>query len=321
MPALASSRAQVSPNQKYRVYFDAEFPSDSVLFVNGILKRTILQTLDPASSPADAGYPYIYADMWRGARLQPNGASVHGVEYLNGRISPVQSLEHILFEEILLDRNPSRLMSLSSVRFVVTALSPASKRWAGPGFTEVLSSKELNLRILEVQDTLPRATIVDGAVRILGEFEEQLHALLQAPADASIVVAALSSGAAAVPTRSTPTTFHSVELTRPRPERFEANGVATNSRQLLLINESYLPGWRATVNGQDVPILRANARFMAVPLPKGEFGATVIFSVDSWRSGLAVSTLGVGAISALLVFGWRRNLKRQRTHRPNNSPK
>ncbi|MGK0171709.1 MAG: putative membrane protein YfhO, partial [Gammaproteobacteria bacterium] len=93
------------------------------------------------------------------------------------------------------------------------------------------------------------------------------------------------------------------------------------TQQLLLINESYLPRWRATVNGQDVPVLRANARFMAVPLPKGEFRAIVTFSVDSWRSGLAVSTLGVGAIAALLIFGWRRNLNRQRTHRSNISAK
>lgn len=49
---------------------------------------------------------------------------------------------------------------------------------------------------------------------------------------------------------------------------------------MLVIPDSYYPGWRATVNGEPKPVYRANINFRAVPLPAGE--SHVIFNYDPW---------------------------------------
>jgi uncharacterized membrane protein YfhO len=37
----------------------------------------------------------------------------------------------------------------------------------------------------------------------------------------------------------------------------------------LVLNDPYHPWWRASVDGRDAPILRANVLFRAVPVPAG----------------------------------------------------
>ncbi len=63
------------------------------------------------------------------------------------------------------------------------------------------------------------------------------------------------------------------------PTRVELE-VNLNSDAVVVLNDSYYPGWRATVNGEPKPVYRANINFRAVPLPAGE--SHVIFNYDPW---------------------------------------
>ncbi len=52
--------------------------------------------------------------------------------------------------------------------------------------------------------------------------------------------------------------------------------VSSNQPALLFLSDNYFPGWKATVNGKEVKIYRANYTFRAVVIPAGH--ATVEFS-------------------------------------------
>jgi hypothetical protein len=80
---------------------------------------------------------------------------------------------------------------------------------------------------------------------------------------------------------------------------------------LLLLTDSYYPGWRAYVDGKEEPILRGNYLFRAVPVPAGKHTVEFVYAADSFKLGLAIS--GVTAGLLLLLAGARlfARLKRE----------
>lgn len=77
-----------------------------------------------------------------------------------------------------------------------------------------------------------------------------------------------------------------------QPNRVEVETQAEQP-QLLYLSDNFFPGWKATVDGKDVPILRANYTFRAVSLSEGKH--VVIFQYDpiSFKIGLAISLLSI----------------------------
>ena len=73
------------------------------------------------------------------------------------------------------------------------------------------------------------------------------------------------------------------------------------SRQILVISESYHPGWRATVDGAATKPIPAYGDFLAVPVHRGRHEVAFLFDPESLRVGKSISVAGV--ILAFLVFG------------------
>jgi len=79
----------------------------------------------------------------------------------------------------------------------------------------------------------------------------------------------------------------------PNEVRIEA---ALDRPGFLVVHDVYYPGWRAYLNGLEVPILRANHAFRAVHLGKGRHEVRFVYAPRSFAVGWRVS-----AVSALLV--------------------
>ena len=75
--------------------------------------------------------------------------------------------------------------------------------------------------------------------------------------------------------------------------------VDTPADAYLVLSEVWYPGWRATVDGQPAPVLRANYAFRAVRLGPGQHQVQLTFVPRSWTIGLAVSGL-----TALALIAW-----------------
>jgi hypothetical protein len=80
--------------------------------------------------------------------------------------------------------------------------------------------------------------------------------------------------------------------------------VTSPAPALLMLSETYYPGWQATVDGQPVPILRADHVLRAVPIPAGEHLVELTFRPLSLFIGAIVSgvTATVILISLILVY-------------------
>jgi hypothetical protein len=75
---------------------------------------------------------------------------------------------------------------------------------------------------------------------------------------------------------------------------------------MLRVLESWDPGWRATVNGEPVPIYRADFLFMAVPVPAGPCEVRFAYRPASLRRGFVLSALGLAGILACFLPMRRR---------------
>ena len=90
------------------------------------------------------------------------------------------------------------------------------------------------------------------------------------------------------------------------PEEFAVVAV-TPAPAYLVLAEVWYPGWRAWLDGIEVPIYRADFAFRAVYLPApGEHTLVMRFDPWLWKAGLAVTGLTLLLAAWAGAFAWRR---------------
>jgi hypothetical protein len=96
----------------------------------------------------------------------------------------------------------------------------------------------------------------------------------------------------------------------PRIVSYEPGNVAIRVRAhcagLLVLTDSYYPGWKATVNGKDVRIHATDGAFRGVVIPQG--ASTVVFRYEpaSFHDGVVLTILGSIGVLALAASDLRR---------------
>jgi hypothetical protein len=84
---------------------------------------------------------------------------------------------------------------------------------------------------------------------------------------------------------------------------------------LLVYSDTYYVGWRAFVDGAEVPVLRANHAFKAVRVDPGSHHVRFVFDPPSFKLGTALTVVGLAIAAALC--GWSAvAVSRRRAGRP-----
>jgi hypothetical protein len=104
-------------------------------------------------------------------------------------------------------------------------------------------------------------------------------------------------------------TAHVVE---DHPERVEVE-VETNGPALLVLNDTFAPGWRASVDGAPAEILAANYLARGVWTPAGRHRVAFVYRTPGLVAGWVLAALGTVALAGSgAVARWRRS-RRVRT--------
>lgn len=100
-------------------------------------------------------------------------------------------------------------------------------------------------------------------------------------------------------------------LPAPRFTRLSPNAlsvaVATPIPALLILSETYYPGWQATVDGQSAPILRADYILRAIPVPAGQHTVELTFRPLSFIIGAFLSGLTVLILACYFILNYFRS--------------
>lgn len=129
-----------------------------------------------------------------------------------------------------------------------------------------------------------------------------------APAQGDAVerlVAAQDDATVIVETEEVPPTAPGAVLAASRaPEELRIEAEAPGAA-LLVVNDAYWPGWRAEVDGREVPVLPADVLVRAVAWPAGRHTLVMRYEPLEIRVGWGLSALGA-AITALLAIAAAR---------------
>jgi len=196
-------------------------------------------------------------------------------------------------------QNPN-IMNLLNIKYIV-----AAEGIRHPMFTPLLSQG--GVALYENRDVLPRAFLVGGYEVV--EDRERILAMLKSegfdPTEEILLESdpGFSSSAGAGPMRSASVTWEEYTANRIRLST-EAEGDA-----LLFLSNTYLPYWRAAVDGEERPVLRANYAFQAVAVPEGEHEVVFWYHSPPLAAAGAVSLVAVGI---LLVGGVASRARRRK---------
>jgi hypothetical protein len=211
---------------------------------------------------------------------------------------------------------------------------------AGPGLARVFPAGEPaegEVRAYAMGDPFPRAWVVhavevipddDAALARLGAdafdlrraavvaepFELALGAAhfpeCAAPEGSSPRIAALPgathSGKCVAPASAQPSSARILAYS-PHAITLEVDAAADG---LLVLSEVYYPGWRASLDGQPAPLVRADYLLRGVPVPAGRHTVRVWYAPASVRIGLVISGLTLVMIGGLGVCYIARRLRR-----------
>jgi hypothetical protein len=92
-------------------------------------------------------------------------------------------------------------------------------------------------------------------------------------------------------------------VVRYEPERVV---VRASGPGLLVLSDNWFPGWRASVDGRDVPVERVDYLFRGVRLGPGEHTVEFRYRPVSWRLGWIVSLVSLALLALALIAGTRR---------------
>ena len=195
-----------------------------------------------------------------------------------------------------------RMLDLLAFRFVVGRSKPAGKLLSslnqhGPHWRPVYRDPGPNpVGVYEHPRPLPRAYVSFQAVAAT-DGAAALDAI-STPGFEPRETVVVEGVATELP--STPEAIQPARITLFSPNEVVVE-VDTAAPGILVLTDTYYPGWRAEVAGEEVEILRANYLFRGIQLPAGNHQVTFRYAPASLSAGAAVSVVSLLLLSAGLL--------------------
>ena len=209
--------------------------------------------------------------------------------YHGAKLRLYQDFIDHLFRDPQTNRPNEQALDLLNTRYVV-----APQRL--PGYRVAYQDEQTGMFVLENQDALPRAFFV-GQTEVVSSPEETYDRLLSEDFNPR------KTALLPEPIDFDTTPLDSADTASAELQSYTANrivwSVETDAPRLLVVSELYYPaGWEATLDGEEVPIYRADHLLRAVPVPEGEHTLVMRFAPRSHTAGVWVS-----GISTVHVYG------------------
>ncbi|MEO6951971.1 MAG: YfhO family protein [Polyangia bacterium] len=210
------------------------------------------------------------------ASLRPNCGAEDGVSH-----SDAYSVFHTPGETALWSSLRTRPLALLQWTATSHALLRDWQVGNAPGFTLEAHYAKLGLSLLAVDGAAPRVYLAARTI-VAADATAAANAMVGLVPGVDAVVEEGEARAAA----------GHCALTAYAPERIEID-CTSSAPSYVVLAESSFPGWHATVNDVESPVLRANAAFRAVPVASGHSRVVLRYAAPGLRVGLLLMLLGL----------------------------
>jgi Bacterial membrane protein YfhO len=277
--------------------------------------------------PASPGFDFLLHTGNRQFRIievgipySSNAGVMYGLDSADGYEYGMTSRQ-LAFSQDLIDPNSNginfvadrifetkdhRLDLLNLKYVVVPAGASYISRFTDSGrFLQAFNNGEIV--IFENRSVLPRAWLVPlSGMEIFRKVDMEVDRLKSADFDPlkSVTISDMSSAPSTTQTEHNFNGFADVVesgITR-LAIRTQASAPA-----VLVVSQTYYPGWTAMVDGKLTPTLAADVTLTGIPVPAGAHEVQLVFQPLSFRLGLALTIVATIIMSAMMIGGNRIN--------------
>ena len=245
--------------------------------------------------------PDIYRICGTGLTLYPNSGTAFGISDIRGYETIVPQRYVDLIDRLdghyrlgirsLFTKADSPLLDLLNVKYVLTD-QELDGRW------ELAYRGKDSVDVYRNRDVLPRAFVVYHA-EVVGSATQSLQRITNSAFDfrTRVVLEETPAGWTEPPEIPATPTARIADY-EPSHVRVEVETVADG---LLVLTDTYAPGWKALLDGQATHVYVANHAFRAVALPAGKHQVTFFYDPPAFKIGLGISLLACGSVAAAVV--------------------
>lgn len=207
----------------------------------------------------------------------------------------------------VVDNDVSRLLDVSNTKYYLTnkintsgSIDPSGEipeRFKDDRFK--VAFEDRSVAVMESKTVMPRAFVVYDW-EIIKDRRKILEKLLEPnfPFRGKIVLEEDISGVGKIGSiGDTPETKYSLYS-----EQNSTITVKTSQDGLLFVSDTWYPGWKAFIDGEETKIYRADYVFRAIAIPAGQHNVSFIYSPNSFKIGLMVSGAALILLVSLFVF-------------------
>jgi hypothetical protein len=231
-------------------------------------------------------------------------ANYYDIANLNAP-SSINLRDHERFAELIEEVAPERVAPLLAAFNTAYVTSPKDLH-RYPGLTTLRSPQSsVDAYVNRVEAMAPRAFVARRLQPVAGD--DEALAYLANGDDPAVRVAV---DGAAVPPDLPAETDGSVRLSAYRADEVELEATL-RTPALVVLTDTFYPGWEATVDGVPAPIVRANYFARGVFAPAGAQRITFRYRPWSYRFGLLMS-LSACMVALVSVLWWRPSASARR---------
>jgi hypothetical protein len=255
----------------------------------------------------------IYRISGTGLILDPNSSMIFGLADIRG-YEPLVSKRYIdlisrleghfpIHHHSLFVKTSDPLFDALNVKYVLTD-QQLNGKWL-PIYNETNS-----IKIYRNPDVLPRAFVV-YRTKVVTTATQSLAEITKDNFNFREVVVLEERPANWTEPLERPATSATVDIVSYHPTQINLT-VDTPTDGLLVLSESYAPGWKAWLDGEETQIYVANHAFRAVVIPAGQHQVRFVYVPLTFQIGAGLSLLALAAIIfSFVILGIRQTGKRR----------
>jgi hypothetical protein len=147
----------------------------------------------------------------------------------------------------------------------------------------------------EVSEKEAFVAIKTSALKSGESFDPESMVLIESENSPSLAVAT-------VETIRNPDSISTITIDKLEDEQIELS-TESDFNGYLVVADQYYPGWHASLDGLDMPILRANYIQRAMALPAGKHKVVFSYKPESYRIGLLISSIALALLALTALIG------------------
>jgi Bacterial membrane protein YfhO len=260
----------------------------------------VAQIDGPFSENANMFYEIASADGYE-VKLTPRHSAL-------SRDYTEPPLDGIFFTARQLMRFDDRRLDLLNVKYLVLPTDSSNFQRLRVTSRYLLAYNDGNLAAFENRTVLPRAFMVPAkGINVVPEIDEQIRILRNSAFDPQrrFVVSGRPDGLQ----QPTPSAASGLPVSR-RADILSSHinevvlRTASAEPSVLVVSQTYYPGWRAEVDGRKTEVFPVNITLTGLVVPPGLHDVRVVFQPNSFLLGAALSIISVVVSLVMLKNDW-----------------